>query len=225
MKIPYTYALKCPDDRVYYGAKWGKDANPATFWSEYFTSSEEIEQMREQYGDDKFEYEIRRTFDNEDDCILWEKRVLTKLNAAYHPKMVNKHNGTFDFDINARRVHDGTHNFLGVGNSGLSKQRVEDGTHQFCDSEWQRQNALMTIEKGTHYFSSDEHKKASSALANERIANGTHHFLDSELQSKNALKRVAEGTHPFQSKVVCPDCGRESNASGIARHKCQGING
>ena len=205
MRIPYTYALKCPDDRVYYGAKWGKDANPDTFWNDYFTSSDEVQEMREQYGDDMFEYEIRRTFDNVEDCMRWENRVLGALRAATHPKMVNKSNG-------------GPH-------SCIQQRRLADGTHNFLDSDWQRENVKRQQENGTHFFSSEEHGKQSSALQKKRIKEGTHHFLDSDLQRRTALKRVEEGTHPFQSKVVCPDCGLESNRSGIARHKCQGLNG
>ena len=236
MRIPYTYLLKCPDGRAYYGVKYGKDANPDTFWSKYFTSSAVIQEMRKEYGDDAFTYEIRRTFDTVEQAQDWEEKVLTRLNVSSNPKWVNKH--SMKSNMSAERSKNGTHHFFGgeiqrkanlkriaEGKNPLSaelsrktaQRQLADGTHpwkQGKQSEW----AKKKVEEGVHHFLGG---KIQSESNKRRIAEGTHPF-GSELSSKTAKRQALENRHPFQLKQTCPDCGLTSTASGIKRHKCQG---
>lgn len=58
-RIPYTYYIKQKDTGYfYYGVKYGKDANPSTFWIDYFTSSKNVHILIEKYGLDSFETKI-----------------------------------------------------------------------------------------------------------------------------------------------------------------------
>jgi len=63
----------------YYGVKYGKDANPETFWKKYFTSSKKVKLLVEKHGVESFDVEIRRTFQTPQDAKQWEDRVLRKI--------------------------------------------------------------------------------------------------------------------------------------------------
>lgn len=90
MSIPYTYLLICPDGRKYYGVKWGKDANPETFWVDYTTSSKEINELLEIYSKEDFRFEIRKIFKTAEEARSWESRVLKKLKVSQNPSWVNQ---------------------------------------------------------------------------------------------------------------------------------------
>ena len=81
---PYTYLVKFkPTGKVYYGSRCQNytkfNRTPAEdFWNHYTTSSENINNLIEEYGKDAFEYEIRRTFNSVEDMANWETRVLTR---------------------------------------------------------------------------------------------------------------------------------------------------
>jgi hypothetical protein len=81
---PYTYLVKFkPTGKVYYGSRCQNytkfNRTPAEdFWNHYTTSSENINNLIEEYGKDAFEYEIRKTFESVEAMADWETRVLTR---------------------------------------------------------------------------------------------------------------------------------------------------
>lgn len=77
---PYTYLIKSKTTgEFYYGVKYSKDADPETFWRNYFTSSNTIKMMIDRDGKDSFETEIRRTFKTPEEALLWEQKVIRKI--------------------------------------------------------------------------------------------------------------------------------------------------
>ena len=91
MTIPYTYLLKCiPENKYYYGVKYAKNANPETFWVDYFTSSKEVSLLVEKYGKDSFVFEIRKTFKTEKNARDWERKVIKKMKLDKNPLFLNK---------------------------------------------------------------------------------------------------------------------------------------
>jgi hypothetical protein len=94
MSIPFSYYLyHIPTEKHYYGIRHGKKADPNSLWKTYFTSSKIVKKMIEEYGIDSFQVEIRKTFDTPQKAILWEHKVLRRLNAAVRPDWINRHNG------------------------------------------------------------------------------------------------------------------------------------
>ena len=87
---PYTYLIKWSKlGKCYYGAKYGKDANPSTFWKDYFTSSKYVQLMREEHGEPDV-IQIRRTFDCREKALLWERKVLTRVDAVNSEEYLNR---------------------------------------------------------------------------------------------------------------------------------------
>lgn len=90
---PYVYYIKhLSTETKYIGCKYAKNADPATFWKNYFTSSKKVADLRKYFGNEDFEISIRKVFTTKDECIAYETRLLRKLNAAKHPDFLNEHN-------------------------------------------------------------------------------------------------------------------------------------
>jgi len=107
---PYTYLIGWSKlDKWYYGSKTanrhGDIANPITFWRSYFTSSKYVQKIIEEHGQPDV-IQVRKVFNNADDTLRWEQKVLRRIDAANKSEWINKHNGgkftwsgkTFDND-------------------------------------------------------------------------------------------------------------------------------
>jgi len=97
---PYTYLIGWSWlDIWYYGRRTAKGCHPDDLWVSYWTSSDEVERHRELHGEPDIII-IKKTFASHetDKCALWETKVLRRLDAARHPKMLNKRNGGDKWD-------------------------------------------------------------------------------------------------------------------------------
>ena len=89
---PYTYYISWSAiSKSYYGVKYGKDANPDTFWKDYFTSSKYVKEMREKYGDPDI-IQVRKVFSEAKEAIRWEDKVLNRIKAVGREDWINKGN-------------------------------------------------------------------------------------------------------------------------------------
>lgn len=90
--IPYTYRIQCiTTGEYYYGVKYGKDADPSTFWINYFTSSDKVKNLIKLYGVDNFVFTIRKIFNSAEAAILWEHKVLKRV--MNWDNYLNRHSG------------------------------------------------------------------------------------------------------------------------------------
>jgi hypothetical protein len=91
---PYTYHLyHKPTGKHYYGVRTKTGCHPDELWKTYFSSSKVVKSLREQYGDDSFEFQIRKTFETPREALEWETRLLTRIDAAGRDEWLNRHNG------------------------------------------------------------------------------------------------------------------------------------
>jgi hypothetical protein len=94
---PYTYLLGWSKlNKWYYGGRWAKESNclyetgchPDDFWKTYFTSSKPVDDFIIKHGQPDV-IQIRKTFNNADDCIEWESKVLKSVKAAQRETFLN----------------------------------------------------------------------------------------------------------------------------------------
>lgn len=99
---PYTYLVGWSSlNKYYYGVKYGRKADPNTFWVDYFTSSSYVQEYRELYGEPDI-IQIRREFDDPSEAVQWENRVLQKILSSSNPnrgKWLNVSKGYQSFSI------------------------------------------------------------------------------------------------------------------------------
>ena len=85
----YTYHIAWSHlDRHYYGARYAKGCDPSDLWVKYKTSSRSVEEFAEIHGEPDV-VEIRRLHESPEAALLWEERVLTKLNVLKNDKWLN----------------------------------------------------------------------------------------------------------------------------------------
>jgi hypothetical protein len=95
---PFTYVVKFkPTGQIYYGSRTKQGCQPTDLWNSYYTSSKLVRQLIAEHGRDAFEVEIRRTFQTKEAALLWEHRVLRRVDAAHNPRWLNKNNGDRKF--------------------------------------------------------------------------------------------------------------------------------
>ena len=131
----YTYLIGWTKlDRWYYGAKFGKDADPARLWTKYKTSSKYVTVFAQENGDPDV-IQVRKTFTNKKKCMLWEHKVLKRMKVVYNDRWLNKSdNMVIDYftmkkntkpglkAINKKRSKMSWDNFLGEQTAEKMKQ-------------------------------------------------------------------------------------------------------
>lgn len=99
MTKPYTYLIGWTEhDKWYYGCQFGKGCHPDNLWVSYFTSSYEVDKMRNEYGDPDV-IQIRKTFDSPEKTLLWEERVLQRIAVDKSGKWLNLRAGGWPLTI------------------------------------------------------------------------------------------------------------------------------
>lgn len=77
---PYTYLITHKETGLkYYGVKFSKDADPSSFWVEYFTSSKIVKEIVEKEGKGSFSFEIDKLFNTADEAIEYEREFLSSI--------------------------------------------------------------------------------------------------------------------------------------------------
>lgn len=98
MSTPYTYLIGWSElDLWYYGVKFGKSADPALFWVNYFTSSKYVKSLRDEFGEPDVR-EIRKTFESKESASEWERKVIRRIGAVWSDKWINRGNGGHEFN-------------------------------------------------------------------------------------------------------------------------------
>jgi hypothetical protein len=87
---PYTYLIGWSiHSKYYYGVRYAKNCDPSDLWVKYFTSSKLVRDMRELHGEPDV-VQVRKTFETAGQAILWEHKVLTRLNILTEIKWLNQ---------------------------------------------------------------------------------------------------------------------------------------
>jgi hypothetical protein len=94
MTQPFSYHLYHKlTGKHYYGIKYSKGCSPIDLWTTYFSSSKLVKRLIEKFGADSFTVKVKRLFDSPEKALLWEHRLLSRINAAKRADWLNRHNG------------------------------------------------------------------------------------------------------------------------------------
>ncbi len=226
---PYAYLIGWSHHNIwYYGVEYSKkrNAHPNNLWTKYFTSSKYVKEARKVYGEPNIT-QIRRTFETADAALLWEAKVLKRMNIIQDSKWLNKNiaghfstlesypnpiSGSTYLELYGDKGHEWKKNIgSGLKNFWKSergiqaktkkslheKNKVSEGKHIFQTDERFTKQNDCRIKEGTHNWLGPEANK-------KRIEQGTHNLLGPETNRK----RLNEGTHNWGGMVPCIDkCG------------------
>lgn len=92
-RTPYTYLIGWSKFNIwYYGVRVAKNCHPTDLFISYFTSSNHVHKFCLEFGFPDIIL-IKNIFNNKKDALLHENKILRRLNARIHPKMLNCSNG------------------------------------------------------------------------------------------------------------------------------------
>lgn len=137
----YTYLVYCvPIDKYYYGVRVAAKVIPTEdLWVKYFTSSKVIKRLREEHGDGAFKVEIRKTFNDANDAIRWEHKVLRRMRVVNDDRWINKSVfNTYSMDKNGgytQVIADTTKTKMSESHKKYTKMRDPDGNIRFVLKE------------------------------------------------------------------------------------------
>lgn len=108
IRIPYSYKVVFKKTgHFYFGIKYAKDANPETFWKDYFTSSKTIKTLIKNFGSDSFETQILNIYTLETIQMLFDEEYNLIESNKNDILCLNGNNGGKILDTNAgRRIKD-----------------------------------------------------------------------------------------------------------------------
>jgi hypothetical protein len=88
----YTYLIGwSQQNKWYYGVRYAMGCKPSELWRTYFTSSQYVAAFRKEFGEPDI-IKIRKIFTCKDKAILWENKVLKRMNVIYDEKWLNRTN-------------------------------------------------------------------------------------------------------------------------------------
>ncbi len=123
--VPYVYLVRFkPTGQIYYGSRYGMQANPSQLWVTYFTSSVIVKALIKEYGSDSFESEVRRTFETAAEATRWERRFLVKVSAKQNPMFLNRSDTVGDWKYTPTEEHKKTLSRLKKGVARSEKARL-----------------------------------------------------------------------------------------------------
>ncbi len=92
--MSYTYLIGWPDhDKWYYGVRYAKGCHPDELWITYFTSSKHVKRFSAKHGAPSV-IEVRSIFDAAEKAVLWEQKVLRRMNVEKDKRFLNAKNDT-----------------------------------------------------------------------------------------------------------------------------------
>lgn len=191
---PYTYLLHHkPTNTFYYGVRYGNGCLPSDFWKTYFTSSRKIiPLLRTLFGNDSFEFEIRRVFKTKEAALVWEHKVLRRMKVTKKTNIwLNRTDNHCILRTEEMNFIQGNRqkNSIWVNNQNVEKQieRIDDLPLGFV--------------VGRLPFSYDQRNKMSNNVkGNKNPMFGRHIRFDDnrKLAARNTAKRI--GSTPPSSR-------------------------
>lgn len=169
---PYTYLLfNKITKQFYYGVRYASKCNPKDFWKDYYTSSNHVHKLIEEYGKDSFEFEIRKIFDNEVSARTWESKVLRRIKAVDRNDFLNKHDS-----YGPPRMIGKNHPLYKIGHTEQTKQKMRK-KHRKDSLETRVKKSVARIGKNNPMY---------GKFGNEHPAFGNKH--SSEFKEKQAKR-------------------------------------
>lgn len=207
MYKPYCYLIKhLSTGRVYYGSKYGKNANPSTFWIDYFTSSKTILSLIEKEGKDSFVFEIRKTFKTAKKCIEWEQKVLRRLNAINRDIFFNKNiSGMINIEGSKNPNYGKKHKHISDRMKSKNPMKNQESVSKMIETRNLRHSL------GFHKPSKNTPESIEKTRQRMKADNP---MKDRAISLAVAAKRKAAGHY---NPISCPHCGYTTRPPNIYR--------
>lgn len=235
----FTYFIKhIPTNTFYYGACYSMKRTTQDFWVRYFSSSKEVAALIEEYGEDSFTYEIRRTFKTAELALEWEKKVLRRMKVHLRSDFLNKNPGRgYGFAVGKKHWAYGKtyteehreNNKIGQKNSPAWSKTPKDhpsrkllgelAKTRFTGSKASEETKRKMSEgrtgenNGMYGKTFSEEVLLQKSIFMKELASNED-FVGSKNLVNSTKERMLNGTHTSQIITKCEHCGLEVKAYG-----------
>lgn len=185
MSTPYTYLIGWSElDLWYYGVKFGKSADPALFWVNYFTSSKYVKSLRDEFGEPDVR-EIRKTFKTKEAASEWERKVIRRLRAVFSDKWINRGNGGHEFnpppELRAR--------------SKTCRQKISEARRRWAAKPENREKAVEAARRAGELGASKISAKAKERFADPEWKKNVHDASHQTAEHREIQRAITIGLH------------------------------
>jgi hypothetical protein len=211
---PYTYTITHKLSGVkYYGVRYSKNCQPNDLGISYFSSSKTLRKMILNEGKDNFEFKIRQCFENKEDAVLWEHKVLRRLNAAQSTKWFNRHNGNTSW-----------HNVGGYKLSEVTRERMRKPK---SEEHRKRLKSHLDVYRSILPWTAERKRSYSTYMLGNTQGfkkghvswnKGRKFDMPCLIGNKNAI-----GKHKCR-EVVCPHCNLSGKGPNMTRYHFDNCN-
>lgn len=198
MTTPYTYLIKhIPTNTFYYGCRYAIGCHPSEFWNTYKTSSKYVLNLINEFGEESFEFEIRKTFVDSKSARNWENKVLRRIHAVKRKDFLNR-----------------------TDNASISHEDAERGRKN-RKSSLKHKSAVSHVGKSNKGLkrSLETKRKISNALLGNKYKKGV--IESDESREKKRLAHLGKSSGMLgkkQPRCSCILCKHETTPSALAKH-------
>lgn len=219
-RVPYTYLVGWSKlDKWYYGVRYAKRCDSSDLWVEYFTSSKVVKRLRKNY-DEPDVIQVRRIFNEPKSAIIWEQKVLRRLNAIRNDKWLNQSLAGYEPAITIAK-HGPLNSMYGKTpwNKGLSKE-----TSSILKKVGEKVSITKSKQdfsgENNHFFGKNHTEDAKLKMRKPR-KNKENLGKHKRTQSQKDFNR-SQMLELHKRKKTCENCGKIFDPGNYAQHirKC-----
>ena len=209
---PYTYLIGWSNhNKWYYGVRYAQNCNPQDLWDTYFTSSKHVKKFREECGEPDV-IQIRKIFVTKDSAILWEEKVLQKMNVRNNDKWLNKN------DCSAPPIMKGEeHPLYNIGHTEETKQKISEKNKGklkgLIRTEEDRKNKSIAAKE--RWSRPGEKEKLSQKMIGNDYGKNKKGWIPA-IETKERMRKAKKGKK--QRRCCCVVCRQEVSVSNIVQH-------
>ena len=203
--LAYTYLIKCPNDKSYYGYRSANKTSPEDdLWKHYFTSSKAIQELRKQYGDDQFIATIDKTFATAEEAYEYETKFLTENDCVKSDDWLNRQCFPMFNDNKGRKMPE---------RSEEHRRKLSEA-HKGKKLSEEHKRKVSEAQKGRE-FSEETRRKISEANKGKKLPERSEEHRRKLSEAAKGNKNRLGMKHTEESKKKM----RESRRKAAARRK------
>lgn len=233
--IPFTYLIGWSKQNLYYyGVRYANKSHPKQLWSTYFTSSKYVKSARSVYGEPDV-IQIRKTFKDKKSAIIWESKVLRRMNMAYDKRFINLNQPGENFFLRDAYITHATgktyEEIYGTERATeLRLKRSENNFERWQDPDYKQRVSNSISKTRKRLIQEGLLVSDTSGLTNEakirggvtrknKFRNGELTIWNKGFERDNKTKEKISNTLKNKPMITCPHCGKSSNSVGnMKRH-------
>jgi len=203
--LAYTYLIKCPNGKSYYGYRAANKTSPEDdLWQHYFTSSKVIQELREQYSDDEFIATVDKTFATAEEAFEYETKFLTENDCVKSDDWLNRQCFPMFNDNKGRKMPE---------RSEEHRRKLSEA-HKGKKLSEEHKRKVSEAQKGRE-FSEETRRKISEANKGKKLPERSEEHRRKLSEAAKGNKNRLGMKHTEESKKKM----RESRRKAAARRK------